>query len=81
MNAKEMAELSNRHISPEMAKAYDCMDARIREAALRGERHTAFCGFGKNEEDAKEHYRKLGFFFGPTGHIGGVWQETEDIFW
>lgn len=38
----------------------------------------AFCDY---EDEVREKFRAAGYIVRPTGYIGGVWQQTEDICW
>ena len=55
---------------------------RIREANAKGYRDTCFTPHPVEQYDAvKAEFRKNGYTFKPTGRIGGVWQDSEQICW
>ena len=75
----------------------DCMGyivKAIARAAENGHRNTAFTptaywytdAQGQRrclhvEDDLKQILKRKGYWFKPTGYIGGVWQRTEEICW
>ena len=60
-------------------------DLAIEEACKAGRRRAIFyiheTVYDEWESDMRKHYKELGYWFEPTGYIGGVWQKTEDICW
>lgn len=61
----------------------------IEKANERGQNHVCFTPTGKTinekyiecEDELKEMFRLKGYYFKPTGYVGGVWQRTIDICW
>ena len=86
MDAREAKRLSEKNgHKKEFEKRIRQVEREIKDACEYG--HTSTC-WGmldqyKNPIDfeVKEHFRKLGYKFRPTGYSGGVWQHTEDIYW
>lgn len=76
--AKEMAKIHEL----DFQKACTSVMKRIREASASGYRNTTFNPHPVEQYDAvKAEFRKNGYTFKPTGRIGGVWQDTEEICW
>ena len=95
-SAKEMREnVNNKRFYKEgFEQAIESVMKRIEEATELGLRKTCFCprkyryknpeGGGRwidFYEDVKAEFKKHGYIFKPTGYIGGVWQDSEDICW
>lgn len=37
--------------------------------------------FDSYKDEVKERFESYGYVVKPTGYIGGIWQDTEDIYW
>ena len=54
----------------------------IQRASEAGRRQTCFNPYDYTHYDAvKREFESRGYYFTPTGYIGGVWQRTENITW
>lgn len=54
----------------------------IQIASERGLRRTCFNPYDHRHYDAiKREFENKGYYFTPTGYVGGVWQLTENINW
>ena len=75
-------------------KAIESVMQSIERASKIGLRKTCFCPSSywyDNEygirtyisfyDEVKAEFKKYGYTFKPTGYIGGVWQQSEDICW
>lgn len=76
-------------------RAINSVMKRIEQASEKGYRSCGFsvpCYCYKTEDsdlekrlyfydEVREEFSKHGYTFKPTGYIGGVWQNTEDICW
>ncbi len=63
-------------------KAITNLNERINRAKNNGLTDTCFGGFPyKYEYELKRLYKEKGYWFKPTGIIGGVYQTTEQICW
>lgn len=61
----------------------EIVNDRIRYAVEHG-RHEACFAINKDNtyyRDIRRVFEEQGYKIKPTGYIGGVWQETEDIYW
>lgn len=61
----------------------EMVNDRIRYAVKYG-RHEACFAINKDDtyyHDVRRMFEEQGYKIKPTGYIGGVWQETEDIYW
>lgn len=76
---KETSE--NEIYKKEMAKAIKYQNERIQEAKEKGLTSAYFGASSEYKDDLKQLYHQKGYRFKPTGYIGGVWQQTEDICW
>ena len=65
----------------EMSKQITRINSSIQRAKEKGLVNTCFCGYGAYETDLKMMYRSKGYYFKPTGYIGGDWQLSEEICW
>ena len=65
----------------EMTKNINSINNRIKGAKDRGSINTCFIVDSNYEEDLKKMYRDKGYYFKPTGYIGGDWQLSEEICW
>lgn len=65
----------------EMKKEITEINRRIKESKDIGLSCTFFPARAEYEDDLKRLYKDKGYTFKPTGYIGGVWQETEEICW
>lgn len=54
---------------------------RIERAKKQGRTDTCFSVSYKYEDEIKRLYKEKGYWFKPTGVIGGVYQQTEQICW
>lgn len=55
---------------------------QIEAASAKGLRKTCFNPSNNQYYDAvKRAFQEQGYHFSPTGYIGGVWQNTENICW
>ncbi len=74
-------ELSQNEIyRKELKKQIDNMNKRIEYAKNKGYSSTCWCVY-EHEHQIRAMYKEKGYTFKPTGYVGGVWQETEDICW
>lgn len=68
-----------------LAKMYDKVNARIKNAVEHGYCSTYFPCDKENDKDiydeVRAKYEAAGYKIKPTGTIGGVWQLSEDICW
>lgn len=63
-------------------KACKSVMKKISEANEAGRRDTCFNPYPYEQYDAvKAEFQKNGYTFKPTGRIGGVWQDSEQICW
>jgi hypothetical protein len=77
---KETQENENYKIA--ISQAIKNLNKRIEEAKKKGLTDTSFGGFSyKHEDELKRLYKEKGYWFKPTGFIGGVYQTTEQICW
>jgi len=56
----------------------------IKKASEAGKRHTCFCPsyrYGDYYDSVKQAFLERGYRFSPTGVIGGVMQDSEEICW
>ena len=89
MTATEAMKLSNKAEYKINGYTYSdklkAQDKAIMRACEAGRRRTTFSIhdtiYDEWEREMKQHYTNLGYWFEPTGYIGGVWQKTEDICW
>lgn len=61
----------------------EIVNDRIRYAVEQG-RHEACFAIDKHDtyyHEVRKMFEERGYKIKPTGYIGGVWQETEDIYW
>lgn len=78
-SAQEVWE--NQTNKDEFVKSCEIVVQDISRAAKEGRRKTNFNPYSNQYEAVKNEFRKKGYYFTPTGYIGGVWQLTEDINW
>lgn len=86
-NANELKPTNEREQAIEHCVKYIMM--YIERANNRGDRRTCFTPTGKTingryidcEDELKRMFRENGYYFKPTGYIGGVLQRTIDICW
>jgi hypothetical protein len=65
-----------------ISKGIQILNRRIALAKEQGLNCTGFVGFDfKYESEFKRLYKEKGYWFKPTGYIGGVRQDTEEICW
>ena len=53
----------------------------IEKAAREGRRKVCFNPSMGQYDAVKRAFENKGYYFTPTGYIGGVWQRTENINW
>lgn len=54
----------------------------IEKASKNGMRKTCFNPYDWYQYDSvKRAFKQKGYWFTPTGYVGGVWQTTENINW
>lgn len=54
----------------------------IQRTSQAGRRQTCFNPYDHRHYDAvKREFELKGYYFTPTGYVGGVWQRTENINW
>lgn len=54
----------------------------IKRASDQGLRSTCFNPYDYRFYDSvKAEFQKQGYYFTPTGYVGGVWQRSENINW
>jgi hypothetical protein len=84
MNAAEARKLSNKNgFAKKVNEEIERVERQVKRACEYGRNDICF-GCPKNspvKAEVKLHFRKLGYKFRPTGYNGGVWQETEDMYW
>lgn len=86
LNKKYENERKNHKISGKtLQELYELQDSMIENAAKKGMNHCVFYPHDTVWDcwvpEMKEHYKKLGYNFQPTGYIGGVLQDTLEICW
>lgn len=86
MNAQEARKIANKNgYQEKLEKKINQIERDIQNACERGSTSTCFGYLDEYkdniERDAKEHFKKLGYTFKPTGYIQGVYQVTESICW
>ena len=62
-------------------KACEKVVRDIEKAAKEGRRKVCFNPPGGQYDAVKRAFADKGYYFTPTGYIGGVWQHTENINW
>lgn len=75
----EMRNLKQKKID----ELVEIVNDRIRYSVEHG-RHEACFPVNKDNtyyQDVRGMFEEQGYKIKPTGYIGGVWQETEDIYW
>jgi len=92
MNIPNANEMRNDLSETIIAEICENLVAKIKEATQKGRRKTYFNLYSKTasenklyagdyESQIKKLFEQKGYYFTPTGYIGGVWQRTEDINW
>lgn len=82
MNAEEARRLTNQNEKRQTKiKQYiKWQTESIQKACKNGHRETCFA-YGEDMPEVREYFKKLGYKFKPTGYSGGVWQDSENIYW
>jgi hypothetical protein len=65
----------------EITKYVGYVNDSIQRAKSNGMTYAHFACAGKYEYEVKKLFKEKGYWFKPTGIIGGVRQDTEDICW
>lgn len=85
MNADEARRLTDKNSDGRLQERIEIVERRVLRACERGCNSICLGSLDqyKNpiEFEVKEHFRKQGYKFRPTGYSGGVWQHTEDMYW
>lgn len=64
-----------------ISKNIKYINERIQRAKEQGLNYCCFVADYNYETDLKRMYFAKGYKFKPTGYCGGVWQDSEDIYW
>lgn len=95
-DAREMQERATRndHYKKGYERAVESVMRAIEKASQNGYRKTCFNPsvywyeteygirtFMSFDNEVKKEFKKHGYWFEPTGYVGGVWQRTENICW
>lgn len=82
MNIPSASEVWQNQNKDGFEKAVQSVVRSIQRASEQGYRKTCFNPSDNRYYDAvKKEFLKNGYWFTPTGYIGGVWQRSENINW